>query len=96
MSMELEMATCPLHEGQLPEKEDNVRKAAELRDSPDGTTWGPRPGLRPVYPGLIGFMRKFVPFHLSLFKLNFCPLQSQEPYNDSEPHSSPRITPPLW
>lgn len=32
MSMELEMATCPFQEGQLPEKEANVRKAAELRD----------------------------------------------------------------
>lgn len=32
MSMELEMATCPFLEGQLPKKEADVRKAAELRD----------------------------------------------------------------
>lgn len=32
VSFHLEMATCPPHEGQLPEKEANMKKAAELRD----------------------------------------------------------------
>lgn len=32
VSLESEMATCPPHEGQLPEREANMRKAAGLRD----------------------------------------------------------------
>ena len=38
------------------------------RPSPDGTTWGPRLGLKPAHSGPISFMRKSVSFYLRIRK----------------------------
>lgn len=43
---DLEMATCPAQEGQVSEKEANMKKAGSSRESFALVTWSPRPGLK--------------------------------------------------
>lgn len=60
-----------------PEKEPNMRSAAEPTES-----WcvscSPGPSLKLAHPGLMGFMKMFLSFYLSYLWLDFCHLQPKQ------------------